>query len=106
MIRFVFTLKVSIPLGTPVGQHQCSLSDAHRSLVMRSVLHLDNALSTWSATMRWDSDRTHSTAKGPTPLAMFPQLPEKSSGPPSIGTASPVSFDRHLNLIRWMAHLE
>lgn len=29
---------------------------------------------------------TYSTANGPTPLAMFPQLPEKSTAPPSIGT--------------------
>lgn len=33
-------------------------------------------------------DPTHSTAKGPTPLDMFPQFPEKSKSPPSTGTAS------------------
>lgn len=39
--------------------------------------------------------RTHSTANGPTPLAILPQFPVKSSSVPSIGT---VRCQRHVSV--------
>jgi hypothetical protein len=47
-----------------------------RPSLHRSILRNDSRLSS-----------TYSTANGPTPLAMFPQFPLKSSSLPSTGTA-------------------